>query len=77
METPLILKIIISLFPWGYLKIGLFILTAMYLIFAAVIVRQERLMSKVVEIPFSPILRTIALIHLFAAIGALVLTLFV
>jgi len=39
----------------------------MYIIFAAIIVRQEQLMAKVVEIPFSPILRIIAISHLIAS----------
>lgn len=75
MDPSFWLNIILSFFPWGLLKLGIIILVLMYVIFAAVIVRQENLMAKVVEIPFSPILHVVALVHFFVSLIALVLVL--
>jgi len=69
--TPMdVLNVVLAFFPWGFTKLAILILVLIYIVFSAVIVRQEQLMSKVVEIPFSPILRVAALAHLFASIGA-------
>ncbi len=65
--NPDLVTFLISFFPWGVVKLAILILIAMYIIFAAIIVRQEQLMAKVVEIPFSPILRIIAISHLIAS----------
>lgn len=62
-------------FPWGFIKIGILILLAMYIIFAAVVARQQTLMSKVVFIPDTPLLKFMVLLHLFASIGVFVLAL--
>ncbi len=56
-------------FPWGFTKLAIIILIMFYIVFAAIIVRQEQLMSRIVEIPYSPTLRLISLIHLVASIG--------
>lgn len=45
------------------------ILYVFYILFALIMVRQEELMSRVVEIPFSPLLRVITIIHLVAALA--------
>ena len=58
-----------------FIKIILLILIAFYILFAAVIVRQEELMSRVVEIPFSPLLRIVAIIHFVASLAIFVLAL--
>lgn len=71
-----LLTLFLAFFPWGYVKLAILVLIAMYIIFAAVIVRQEQLMSHVVEIPASPLLRLIAVVHFFVAIGVFVLSLF-
>ncbi len=68
-----IFNIIAGFFPYGFIKITVLIITGMYLIFAAVILRQETLMSRVVEIPYSPLLRFIALLHMVGAISVFVL----
>lgn len=47
----------------------------LYAIFAVVMVRQEQLMSDVLEEGFEPVLRLLVYIHLFAAIGAFLLAL--
>lgn len=51
------------------LKILSLIGFGVYIIFAAVMVRQERLMSHVLEESFEPVLRLLTLVHLAAAIG--------
>lgn len=75
MNTVNLVTILLGLFPWGYVKIGVLVLIALYMIFAAVIVRQEQLMAHVVEIPASPLLRLTALVHFFIVIGVFVLAL--
>ena len=70
------LNLFLIFFPWGYVKLAILILIAMYILFATVIIRQEQLMSHVVEIPASPALRLIAVVHFFVSVGAFVLSLF-
>ncbi len=62
-----------NFFPFGFVKVMILIILLIYIVFASIIVRQEHLMSRVVEIPFSPVLRLISLIHFVAAIGIFVL----
>lgn len=69
--TPEVFTFIRLFFPWGMLKLGITIMVLLYTIFAAIIVRQEQLMSKVVEIPFSLVLRLVAIFHLVVSILAL------
>lgn len=69
------LNIFLDFFPWGFVKIAILILIGLYVIFAAVIVRQEQLMSKVVEIPTSPVLRLVAILHLLASVAVFFLAL--
>jgi hypothetical protein len=64
-----------AFFPFGFIKLSVLLLLGMYSVVAAIIVRQEQLMARVVEIPFSPLLRVIALVHLIAAIGVFFLSL--
>lgn len=66
--NPELVSFLVGFFPWGVVKLAILILITMYIIFAAVIVRQEQLMARVVEIPFSPVLRVIALSHLLASL---------
>lgn len=42
---------------------------AIYIVFSAVIVRQERLMSAVIEEGFEPVIKTLALMHFFGSIA--------
>jgi len=63
-----LLTFLFNFFPWGFTKLAILILIGLYIIFAAIIVRQETLMSKVVEIPFSPILRVTAISHFIASV---------
>lgn len=64
-----LIEIITGFFPWGFIKLGVLILIGFYAIFAAVIVRQETLMSRVVGMPpLSPVLKVIALGHFFVSV---------
>ncbi|GEM_PF-4600705 len=57
------------------IKTILLIIIFIYGIFAVVVVRQVQLMNKVVtEAGFSPVLMTVAIIHLFAVLGLFFLT---
>ncbi len=49
----------------------------LYIVFAAVILRQEQLMANVLEESFEPVLRLAAYIHLAAAVGVFFLALFI
>lgn len=49
----------------------------LYIVFAAVILRQEQLMAKVLEESFEPILRLASFFHLAAAIGVFFLALLI
>lgn len=66
---------IIGFFPFGFIKLMVLIILLMYVVFAAVIVRQETLMARVVELSFSPLLRFIVILHFVLAIAIFVLTL--
>lgn len=48
-----------------------------YIIFAAVMVRQEKLMSDVLEEGFEPFLRMLTWLHLLISIGLFVLALLI
>lgn len=50
---------------------------ALYIVFAFMVVRQVQLMTQTITIPFDPILRLIAWVHLFLAIGVFLLALII
>lgn len=75
MEAVNILNLLLAFFPWGFAKLAVIVLIGLYMVFAVVIVRQEQLMARVVEIPFSPFLRIVSLIHLTAAFMVFILAL--
>lgn len=59
-------------------KVFLLILIFLYLGFAAIIVRQVRVMNQVLTIAnFSPILQIISIVHLILALGLFAFTFFV
>ena len=71
-----LINIIVSFFPWGFIKLFTLLLIFIYLVFAAIIIRQETLMSQVVGIPpLSPALRIVAIAHMLAAVGMFFLAL--
>lgn len=49
----------------------------LYVVFSAVILRQEQLMARVLEESFEPILRLASFFHLAAAIGVFFLALLI
>lgn len=49
----------------------------LYIVFAAVILRQEQLMANVLEESFEPVLRLASFLHLAATIGVFVLALLI
>ena len=58
---------------WLILKVITLLGIAVYVVFAGVMVRQERLMADVLEEGFEPILRILTYIHLIASIGVFLL----
>jgi len=58
----------IPTYIWLSLKILSLVGIGLYTIFAAIMVRQEQLMSEVLEEQFEPILRLITIIHLAASL---------
>ena len=55
------------------LKILVIVALLIYSVFAGVLVRQEQLMANVLEEQFQPIIRTLVLVHLIAAVILLLL----
>lgn len=53
-------------------KILIILGLALYCMFAAIMVRQERLMDKVIDETFEPVLRILVILHLAGAIGLLI-----
>lgn len=47
----------------------------LYAVFAAVLIRQEQLMARVLEESFEPILRILVILHFAAAVGLFILAL--
>lgn len=60
-----------------FLKFLILFGLGLYIVFAAVILRQEQLMANVLEESFEPVLRLAAFIHLAAAIAVFVLALLI
>lgn len=71
------LNLISGVTPLLILKIFLVSLILFYVVFAWVVLRQERSMTQVIEVPISPLLTLLAMIHFWAAVGLFVLALFV
>lgn len=76
MSPEQILLMLVSLSPWFYVKIFVLVLLLFYTIFAAICLRQVDLMNQVVEAQISPVLRTIAILHLAGAIFTFLLAVF-
>jgi len=56
---------------WLFFKIMIIVGIGLYSVFAGIIVRQEQLMSRVLEAATEPLLRLFVLLHLFASLGVL------
>jgi hypothetical protein len=59
----------LQLAGWLFLKIMTLVAIVIYGIFAAVMVRQEQLMAKVLESSAEPVLRILTIVHLLCAVG--------
>lgn len=76
MSPEQILLLFTSLSPLIFVKIFLLTLLLFYILFAAIISRQVTLMNRVVEAQISPVLATIAVLHLAFAIFTFLLAIF-
>lgn len=76
MSPEQILLLFTSLSPLIFVKIFLLTLLLFYILFAAIIFRQVTLMNRVVEAQISPVLATIAVLHLAFAIFTFLLAIF-
>ena len=56
-----------------FIKLMVILGIGLYTVFAGVMVRQEQLMSRVLEEQFEPVLRTLTLVHLAASFITLLL----
>lgn len=68
-------KIILSLSPFFLLKIFFLVGLAFYTVFSLVVFRQVSLMVNVVEAQISPLLKTLAALHLALSFLILILLL--
>lgn len=62
-------SLLISFWPWAYVKFFLLVLMVFYLIFSAILLRQIDLMSQMVEAQITPGLKLVGLIHLGMALA--------
>lgn len=56
---------------WLFFKVMIIVGIGIYTVFAGIIVRQEQLMSRVLEAATEPLLRLFVLLYLFASLGVL------
>lgn len=70
-------NLISTISPFLIIKIFLLLFLFFYIGFAFVVFSQEKFMSRVVEVPISPILAFLTQIHLFSAIGLFILALII
>ena len=77
MDLDQILNFITNISLLSVLKIFLLIFLLFYICFAWVILRQEKFMSQVVEVPISSILTLLVNLHFLASIGIFILGLFI
>jgi hypothetical protein len=60
---------------WLMLKVITLLGIAVYVVFAGVMVRQERLMANVLEEAFEPVLRILTYVHLAMSVAVFLLAL--
>ena len=77
MDLDQILNFITNISFLSVLKIFLLIFLLFYICFAWVILRQEKFMAQVIEVPISSILTVLVNIHFWASIGLFIFGLFV
>ena len=59
------------------IKVASLLFLALYTLFAAIMVRQEHLMDKVIDETFEPVLKILVLLHFIFALGILILSFFI
>ncbi len=60
---------ILNFAVWDLTKVGLLALLGVYLIFALLVVRQVQLLTSVLGTNFSPLFKTVALLHVVLALA--------
>jgi len=60
---------ILNFAVWDLTKVGLLIFLGLYLIFSLLVVRQVQLLTSVLGTNFSPLFKTVALLHVVLAAG--------
>ena len=71
------LDLISKISPLFIIKLFLLVALFSYVLFAWVVLRQEKFMSQVVEVPISPVLTLLVAVHFWAAVGLFILALFI
>ena len=72
-----ILDFITNITPLSVLKTFLILSLFFYVVFAWVVLRQEKFMSRVVEVPISPFLTISAHFHFWVSLALFIAALFV
>lgn len=60
---------ILNFAVWDLTKVGLLTFLGLYLIFSLLVVRQVQLLTSVLGTNFSPLFKTVALLHVVLAVG--------
>ena len=60
---------ILNFAVWDLTKVVLLVFLGLYLIFSLLVVRQIRLLNSVLGTNFSPLFKTVALLHVVLAVG--------
>ncbi len=60
---------ILNFAVWDLTRVGLLTFLGLYLIFALLVVRQVQLLTSVLGTNFSPLFKTVALLHVVLAAG--------
>jgi hypothetical protein len=77
MTIDSLLKILFTIQLWDIIKVLLEIGLLVYIIFSVIVIRQVDLMGNALGITLTPILRILALIEFFVAIGIFVFALLI
>lgn len=75
MNSSELITFITNISPWLVVKIGILVFLIFYVFFAAILNRQVTLMNQVLEAKFSPVIKLLAVIHLFVTIFILIIAL--
>ncbi len=75
MSPEQLLVALVSLWPWGIVKLFTLVLLLFYIVFSSIAFRQIDLMSRMVEAQVTPVLKLVGLINLAASAGLFFLAL--